>query len=101
MDTGAEWWRTYFDEEYLATFAPRRGEDASPAEALAAVALAGLAPGADVLGAPRGFGRPPCRWPPRATASSASPSPRSSWPRRGAAPATTPGRTWCTATPAP
>jgi SAM-dependent methyltransferase len=52
-----DWWRTFFDRDYLHTYAPRFTDTASEAEALAAVALAGVSPGAHVLDVPCGFGR--------------------------------------------
>ena len=50
-------WDTLFDELYLTTYAPHLAERDSEAEALGAVRLAGVEPGADVLDAPCGFGR--------------------------------------------
>jgi len=50
-------WDELFDESYLATYTPFLDEERTRAEALGAVALAGLEPGAAVLDAPCGFGR--------------------------------------------
>ena len=55
MDVGD--WERFFDELYLRRYAPRQNAEASEAEALAAVRLAGCPPGADVLDAPCGYGR--------------------------------------------
>jgi SAM-dependent methyltransferase len=52
-----DWWRTFFDRDYLHTYAPRFTDEASEKEAIAAVALAGVPPGGRVLDAPCGFGR--------------------------------------------
>ena len=52
-----DWWRGFFDRDYLDAYSPRLAEETSRDEALAAVALAGVAPGARVLDAPCGFGR--------------------------------------------
>ncbi len=46
-----------FDQIYLKTYALNLGERDSSAEAEAAVRLAGVEPGADILDAPTGFGR--------------------------------------------
>ena len=50
-------WDELFDESYLATYVPFLDDERTRAEALGAVALAGLEPGAEVLDAPCGFGR--------------------------------------------
>ena len=50
-------WDELFDESYLAMFVPFLDEERTRAEALGAVALAGLEPRAEVLDAPCGFGR--------------------------------------------
>lgn len=50
-------WDELFDESYLATYVPFLDEERTRSEALGAVALAGLEPGAEVLDAPCGFGR--------------------------------------------
>ena len=50
-------WDELFDESYLARYVPFLDEDRTRAEALGAVALTGLAPGAEVLDAPCGFAR--------------------------------------------
>jgi ubiquinone/menaquinone biosynthesis C-methylase UbiE len=50
-------WDELFDESYLATYVPFLDEERTRAEALGAVALAGLAPGAEVLDVPCGFAR--------------------------------------------
>ncbi len=46
-----------FDETYVALFAPFLSEERSRAEAMAAVRLAGVPPGAEILDCPCGFGR--------------------------------------------
>jgi SAM-dependent methyltransferase len=53
----ADWWSDFFDRDYLRSYSPKLTEEASRDEALSAVALAGVAPGARVLDAPCGFGR--------------------------------------------
>ncbi len=50
-------WDELFDESYLATYLPFLDDERTRAEALGAVALAGLAPGSEVLDAPCGFAR--------------------------------------------
>jgi SAM-dependent methyltransferase len=55
--TPDETWDTMFDEVYLTTYAANLGERDSPEEARLAAALAGVAPPADILDAPTGFGR--------------------------------------------
>lgn len=50
-------WDRLFDEIYLRTYAALQRDGDAEAEALAAAALAGLSPGADVLDAPCGYGR--------------------------------------------
>ena len=57
MTAPADWWRDFFDRDYLRSYSPNLTEEASRDEALSAVALAGVAPGARVLDAPCGFGR--------------------------------------------
>jgi ubiquinone/menaquinone biosynthesis C-methylase UbiE len=51
------WWRGFFDESYLRSYAPKFSDERSRAEGLAAVALAGCGPGARILDAPCGYGR--------------------------------------------
>lgn len=50
-------WDQLFDDLYLRTYAKLQEGVDSESQALAAVALAGLSPGADVLDAPCGYGR--------------------------------------------
>ena len=50
-------WDTLFDELYLRTYARLERDVDDESEALGAVALAGVEPGADVLDAPCGYGR--------------------------------------------
>jgi ubiquinone/menaquinone biosynthesis C-methylase UbiE len=50
-------WDAVFDETYLRTYLPTTSEDWSREQALAAVALAEVQPGAEVLDCPCGFGR--------------------------------------------
>lgn len=50
-------WDSVFDETYLLTYEPFADADRTRAEALGAAALAGLAPGAEILDCPTGFGR--------------------------------------------
>jgi ubiquinone/menaquinone biosynthesis C-methylase UbiE len=50
-------WDALFDETYLQTYAPFLDEERTFEEALGALSLAGVAPGADVLDCPVGFGR--------------------------------------------
>jgi SAM-dependent methyltransferase len=57
VTASADWWRGFFDRDYLRSYSPKLTDEASRDEALAAVALAGVAPGARVLDAPCGFGR--------------------------------------------
>jgi SAM-dependent methyltransferase len=52
-----DWWRGFFDRDYLIAYGSKFTDEASTEEALAAAALAGAAPGARVLDAPCGFGR--------------------------------------------
>jgi SAM-dependent methyltransferase len=52
-----DWWRGFFDRDYLHAYGTRFTDEGSREEALAAVALAGAGPGARVLDAPCGFGR--------------------------------------------
>jgi len=46
-----------FDEAYLEMYAPRTDEGQTEHEALGAASIAGVAPGADILDCPCGFGR--------------------------------------------
>ena len=50
-------WDSVFDETYLRTYVPFADEERTRAEALGAVALAALEPGAEILDCPCGFGR--------------------------------------------
>src|SRR5438105_3253844 len=50
-------WDEFFDELYLELYANRLAERDPVPEAFAAVELAGVAPGAEILDAPCGFGR--------------------------------------------
>ncbi len=50
-------WDRMFDELYLRTYALLQESLDSEGQALAAVALAGVAPGAEILDAPCGYGR--------------------------------------------
>jgi ubiquinone/menaquinone biosynthesis C-methylase UbiE len=50
-------WDSVFDETYLQTYAPFTSEEQSREQALAAVALAEVEPGAEILDCPCGFGR--------------------------------------------
>src|SRR5918999_4636975 len=50
-------WDPVFDETYLLTYLPFFTEERTREEALGAVALAGVEPGAEVLDCPSGFGR--------------------------------------------
>jgi ubiquinone/menaquinone biosynthesis C-methylase UbiE len=50
-------WDSVFDETYLRTYAHRAGEAQSREQALAAVALAEVEPGAELLDCPCGYGR--------------------------------------------
>lgn len=50
-------WDSVFDETYLQTYVPLASEEQSREQALAAVALAEVEPGADILDCPCGFGR--------------------------------------------
>ena len=50
-------WDTLFDELYLKTYARMDWRADDEQEALGAVALAGVKPGADILDCPCGFGR--------------------------------------------
>jgi SAM-dependent methyltransferase len=54
-DMGA--WDAVFDESYLRSYLPFLTEERAREEALGAVALAGIGPGAEVLDCPVGFGR--------------------------------------------
>ena len=50
-------WDAVFDETYLRTYLPFFDEERTREEALGAVALAGVEPGAEILDCPVGFGR--------------------------------------------
>jgi ubiquinone/menaquinone biosynthesis C-methylase UbiE len=50
-------WDAVFDETYLLTYLPFLSEERTRDEALGAVALAGVEPGAEILDCPVGFGR--------------------------------------------
>jgi ubiquinone/menaquinone biosynthesis C-methylase UbiE len=50
-------WDAVFDETYLRTYMPMASAEQSREQALAAVALAGADPGAEILDCPCGFGR--------------------------------------------
>ncbi|MGH7540939.1 MAG: class I SAM-dependent methyltransferase [Gemmatimonadota bacterium] len=50
-------WDAVFDETYLRSYVPFLDEERTREEALGAVGLAGVEPGADVLDCPVGFGR--------------------------------------------
>lgn len=50
-------WDAVFDETYLRTYVPLFTEERTREEALGAVALAGVDPGAEILDCPVGFGR--------------------------------------------
>ena len=50
-------WDAVFDETYLRTYLPWYDEERTRNDARAAVALAGVDPGADILDCPTGFGR--------------------------------------------
>jgi ubiquinone/menaquinone biosynthesis C-methylase UbiE len=50
-------WDAVFDETYLRTYLPFVDEERTRAEALGAVALAGVGKGAEILDCPTGFGR--------------------------------------------
>lgn len=50
-------WDSVFDETYLQTYLPMTSEERSREQAFAAVALAEVEPGAEVLDCPCGFGR--------------------------------------------
>lgn len=50
-------WDSVFDETYLRTYLPSTSEQQSGEEALSAVALADVEPGAEILDCPCGFGR--------------------------------------------
>jgi ubiquinone/menaquinone biosynthesis C-methylase UbiE len=57
MSGSVEDWESFFGEDYLRTFVPFLDDERTRAEALGAVRLAGVEPGADVLDCPVGFGR--------------------------------------------
>jgi ubiquinone/menaquinone biosynthesis C-methylase UbiE len=50
-------WDAVFDETYLRTYAPLADEERTREQALGAASLAGVAPGAEVLDCPVGYGR--------------------------------------------
>ena len=50
-------WDAVFDETYLLTYVPFITEERTHEEALGAVVLAGVEPGAEILDCPVGFGR--------------------------------------------
>ena len=50
-------WDTVFDETYLQTYGPLEDEERNREQALAAVTLAEVEPGAEILDCPCGFGR--------------------------------------------
>lgn len=50
-------WDSVFDETYLQTYLPLTNAEQSGEQALAAAALAGIEPGAEILDCPCGFGR--------------------------------------------
>jgi ubiquinone/menaquinone biosynthesis C-methylase UbiE len=50
-------WDSVFDETYLQTYLPSVDAERTRAEALGAVSLAGVEPGAEILDCPTGFGR--------------------------------------------
>jgi ubiquinone/menaquinone biosynthesis C-methylase UbiE len=50
-------WDSVFDETYLQTYLPITSDEASRTQALAAVELAGVDPGAEILDCPCGYGR--------------------------------------------
>jgi ubiquinone/menaquinone biosynthesis C-methylase UbiE len=50
-------WESFFGQDYLLTFLPFLDDERTRTEALGAVRLAGVEPGADVLDCPVGFGR--------------------------------------------
>ena len=50
-------WDAFFDESYLRTYLPSLDEERTRGEALGAVALTGVAPGAEILDCPTGFAR--------------------------------------------
>jgi len=50
-------WDSIFDETYLQTYLPMADPERAKAEALGAVALAGVEPDAEILDCPTGFGR--------------------------------------------
>lgn len=55
--SSAETWDSFFSDFYLRAYAEDERDEQAEADALAAVRLAGVEPGADVLDAPCGFGR--------------------------------------------
>jgi ubiquinone/menaquinone biosynthesis C-methylase UbiE len=57
MSGSVEDWEAFFGEDYLLTFMPFLDEERTRTEALGAVRLAGVDPGAEVLDCPVGFGR--------------------------------------------
>lgn len=57
MPGSVEDWEAFFGEDYLRSFLPFLDEERTRTEALGAVRLAGIQPGAEVLDCPVGFGR--------------------------------------------
>ena len=53
----AEWWRSFYDDDYLRLWGEFYDEGTSDAQAQAISTVLWLAPGARVLDAPCGFGR--------------------------------------------
>jgi len=56
-DAGREWYRDFFDRDYLAAYEPFHGPRRDRDEALGAMQLAGCSPPARVLDVPCGYGR--------------------------------------------
>jgi SAM-dependent methyltransferase len=50
-------WDAFFDSDYIRAYEPVLGDESTRAEAVGAMALAGVAPGAEVLDCPCGYGR--------------------------------------------
>ena len=57
MSGSVEDWEAFFGEDYLRSYLPFLDEERTRTEALGAVRLAGVEPGAEVLDCPVGFGR--------------------------------------------
>jgi ubiquinone/menaquinone biosynthesis C-methylase UbiE len=57
MAGSLEEWEAFFGEDYLTTYLPFLDDERTRTEALGAVRLAGVEPGAEVLDCPVGFGR--------------------------------------------